>query len=597
MSIIYTLLAALALSALVTPVVRRFARKRGVLARPTQDRWHRAPVALLGGYAIAISFLFVVGLRGTVAVTWPLLVGPGLMFALGALDDVFRLRPATKLVAQMTIAAIMIALAPAVHITGTLIVDSLLTFTWIVGITNAFNLLDNIDGLSAGTAAIAGLFYLAVLAPAGASPLAHVVAALVGAALGFLFFNFHPASIFMGDSGSLFLGSMLAATAIFAAPGLNSAVVPVTAIPLLILLIPIFDTAFVTVTRPMAGRSPMLGGRDHLSHRLVALGIAERRAVLALYALAALGGAIALSLQHVHVGYAVLFVGAYVIVLASIGIVLGHVEAHAPPNAAATAPLISDVAYRNRIYEVVLDSALISLAYYGAFRLRFSGPEFEHFVRYFAESFPIVLACQLAGLSLAGKYRQMWRAFGARELANILKGISFGVAGSILVVLFLYRFEGFSRLVFVVDAVLLSFLLVGARVAIATMDEYLRKQRSQGRAVLIYGAGRGGTLLLRELLQNGDLGLMPVGFLDDDPAKRRNRIEGVPVLGTHEDLTAVAEAHKITEVIISIRDLDRGRLGSIARRARAAGVAVRTMRFALEEIGPVPYVSHDSQAS
>jgi UDP-GlcNAc:undecaprenyl-phosphate GlcNAc-1-phosphate transferase len=209
MSIIYTLLAALALSALVTPVVRRFARKRGVLARPTQDRWHRAPVALLGGYAIAISFLFVVGLRGTVAVTWPLLVGPGLMFALGALDDVFRLRPATKLVAQMTIAAIMIAIAPAVHITGTLIVDSLLTFTWIVGITNAFNLLDNIDGLSAGTAAIAGLFYLAVLAPAGASPLAHVVAAPVGGPRGVVLLKIKPAAILKGENRSQLHGGVI----------------------------------------------------------------------------------------------------------------------------------------------------------------------------------------------------------------------------------------------------------------------------------------------------------------------------------------------------------------------------------------------------
>ena len=133
----------------------------------------------------------------------------------------------------------------------------------------------------------------------------------------------------MGDGGSLFLGSFLGSAALLAAPELKAGLVPVAAIPLFILLIPIFDTAFVSVTRRLAGRSPMHGGRDHLSHRLVALGIDERRAVLALYVLAALGGVIALSLQHADFGYAAILIALYLILLAGIGIVLGHVEAHA----------------------------------------------------------------------------------------------------------------------------------------------------------------------------------------------------------------------------------------------------------------------------
>lgn len=598
MPLLITLLLAFGLSALATPAVRSFARARGIFARPSKDRWHRAPVALLGGYAIAMAFAAAVALRVSPAALWPMLVGPALMLLLGGLDDVWHFRPATKLVAQMAIAAAMISLAPPIRITGLFVVDVLLVFTWIVGVTNAFNLLDNIDGLSAGIAAVAGIFYLAVLASAGATPLAHAVAAFVGAALGFLVYNFQPASIFMGDSGSLFLGSFLGGAALFVTPGLTSSVAPVAAIPLLILLIPIFDTAFVTVTRRMAGRSPMVGGRDHLSHRLVAMGIGERRTVLALYALAALGGGLALALQHVDFGYAAGLIAAYVIVLAWIGLALAQVEAHADPGAPdVPAPFVSDVGYGHRTYEVLLDAALIALAYYGAFRLRFQGQDFAHFFPYFAPSLPIVLGCQLAALAAAGKYRQVWRTFGASELLGLLKGIALGGAGSVMLMLYLYRFEGFSRLVFAVDAALLSFLLIGSRVAITSMDEYLRKQRRRGRAVLIYGAGRGGTLLLRELLENRDMALLPVGFLDDSPAKQRTRIEGIPVLGTLEDLATIAKAHEITEVIVAIRGLDRGRLGGVAAHCRSLGLAVRTMRFALDEIGPVPHISHGSQAS
>ena len=294
----------------------------------------------------------------------------------------------------------------------------------------------------------------------------------------------------MGDGGSLFLGSFLGSAALLAAPELKAGIVPVAAIPLFILLIPIFDTAFVSVTRRLAGSSPMHGGRDHLSHRLVALGIDERRAVVALYLLAALGGLIALALQHADVGYAALLIALYIILLAGIGVVLGHVEAH------AMAPIRmrrSRSSRRSRIRTASTRccsiSRCIALAYYAAFRFRFHGAEFTHFLTYFAASFPLVLACQLAGLAMAGKYRQIWRSFGAPELVGIIKGVASGFGLSAVLILYLYSFQGFSRAVFAIDAVVLVFLLVGSRVAITSADEYLRRQRGAGRPILIYGAG------------------------------------------------------------------------------------------------------------
>ena len=593
---LFTLLGALALSAVLTPIVRAIARRTGFLARPHSARWHREAVPLFGGCAIAFSFAIATTAATPLGPLTPLLVATGLMFGLGALDDVLHFSASTKLVVQAIVAGVVVYLMPPTHLTGFVVFDALVALVWMVGITNAFNLLDNIDGLSAGIAAVAGIFLLAALSPSGSSPLALAVAAFVGAALGFLIYNVRPATIFMGDGGSLFLGSFLASAALLAAPELKAGLVPVAAIPLFILLIPIFDTAFVSVTRRLAGRSPLHGGRDHLSHRLVALGIDERRAVLGLYLLAALGGVIALSLQHADFGYAAILIALYIILLAGIGIVLGHVEAHVTPegaDSAAPPPLVSEVAYQNRWYEVLLDLALISLAYYAAFRFRFQGEAFAHFLTYFAASFPLVLACQMAGLAIAGKYRQVWRSFGARELMGIIKGVWIGVASSALVILYLpYRFEGFSRLVFAIDAVVLTSLLVGARVAITSVDEYLRRRRGVGRRVLIYGAGAGGGLLVRTLLEDRTHALAPVGFVDDDATKRRLRLEGVPVLGTFDDLSALVVKHGIAEVIVSIKALDRRRLGDVAALCREQGVTIRSMRFALEEIGPVPTVRH-----
>lgn len=587
-----TFLGSCALSAALTPLVRLLARRRGFLAQPQRDRWHPDPIPVLGGYAIAAAFFGATLLSTPLQPLLPLLVGAGLMFGLGALDDRSHLGATTKLIAQTIIAAIVVFLMPPAHITGIAPVDGLLSLIWIVGITNAFNLLDNIDGLSAGIATIAGTFFLAALAPGGATPLTSAVAAFVGASLGFLIYNARPASIFMGDSGSLFLGAFLGGAALLAAPGLKAGVLPVAAIPLFILLVPIFDTAFVSVTRRLAGRSPLRGGRDHLSHRLVALGIDERRAVLGLYLLAALGGFVALSLQYADGGYAALIIGLYLILLAGIGIVLGHVEAHALDAERPDPPLVSDVAYQNRAFEVLLDLALLALAYYAAFRFRFQGEAFTHFLPYFATSFPLVLACQLGGLAVAGKYRQVWRNFGAPELVGILKGVAIGFAGSALLMLYMYGFVGFSRLVFAIDAVLLVFLVVGSRLLITTLDEYLRTRRGGGRQVLIYGAGAGGRLLVHALLEDRTFALLPIGFIDDDPAKHRLHVEGVPVLGTFDDLAALLAAHDIAELVVSIKMLDRMRLAEAAAICRDGGVTIRSMRFALEDIGPVPALRH-----
>ena len=236
------------------------------------------------------------------------------------------------------------------------------------------------------------------------------------------------------------------------------------------------------------------------------------------------------------------------------------------------------------MYEVLADTGLLAIAYYAAFRLRFQGADFDVFFPPFVRSLPIVIGLQVAGLYLTGKYRQVWRSVSAAELGTLIKGLALGLTGSVLFVLFVFRFERFSRGVFVIDALVAWFLLVGARAVTSGIDSYLRKVRVRGRRVLVYGAGRGGTLLVREILQNPAAGFQPVGFIDDDPQKHRMRLEGIPVLGGGDSLEAVVMRHEIAEILISIRDIEPGRLAELLQECQRLKITLRRMRFSIDEV-------------
>ena len=226
------------------------------------------------------------------------------IFIVGLVDDVLSLKPATKLIAQIGLASALLVFGYRLNWLESMTLDLLLTLVWIVGMTNAFNLLDNMDGLCAGIAMIVGAALMIDLLPGAAGTLmssqARYLAILLGATGGFLVYNFHPASIFMGDSGSLLLGFSFAAVTLSSGrqtPG-RSDVLSIVAAPVLVLLIPIFDTTLVTLSRWFSGRRASQGGRDHSSHRLVAIGLSERRAVALLWMLAAVGGGLGVALDR-----------------------------------------------------------------------------------------------------------------------------------------------------------------------------------------------------------------------------------------------------------------------------------------------------------
>jgi len=295
---------ALVLAIGATPVARFLAPRMGIIDQPEARKIHQRPVPRLGGAAILLTVIvvaLVLGERYKFDQFGTILVGATGISFMGLVDDRWGLRPLIKLVAQ--IAAALLLYASGVYV-GTFhqpVLNLIVTVLWVVYITNAINLLDNMDGLAGGVAAIAAVHFALMCSFSGQYLVGALSIALLGACLGFLFYNLHPASIFMGDSGSLFLGFMLAATGIKLRFPENVTFVT-WMVPVLVLGVPVFDTALVVVSRLRRGLNPLTNpGRDHVSHRLVAAGMSRREAVLTLYVVSLVSGLLAIFVTRASV--------------------------------------------------------------------------------------------------------------------------------------------------------------------------------------------------------------------------------------------------------------------------------------------------------
>ena len=284
-----------------TPIIRRIANRLGIVDQPDARRLHLMPVPLLGGVAIYAGFiiaLLVFGEGWVVSQAIGILVGATIVSFLGIWDDRWGLRPLLKLLGQAVAASILIISGIQVSFLPHPALNVAITFIWILGITNALNLLDNMDGLSGGVGAVAAGFFLLLAAWNGQYLVASLAAALMGVCVGFLVYNFNPASIFMGDAGSMFLGFILAVVGIkLRFPGRPNVITWM--IPVVVLGLPIFDTTLVVFSRLRRGINPLTNpGQDHVSHRLVSLGLSHRQAVILLYGVCSALGLVGLLIMH-----------------------------------------------------------------------------------------------------------------------------------------------------------------------------------------------------------------------------------------------------------------------------------------------------------
>lgn len=287
------LICAFVVSILTTPVARRLALRTGTVDAPAARKIHTNPVPLLGGIAIyagCVLALVLFGDRAFVREFIAILSAATLVSACGLADDRWTLHAYPKLLGQLVAAGILVYAGIQIQLFAQPWLNAVLTILWIVGITNAMNLLDNMDGLSSGIATVCGLFFLLLAAQSGQILVSALAAGLIGACLGFLRYNYNPATIFMGDTGSLFIGLLLAVIGIkLRFPSHTTAITWM--IPLAVLAFPLLDTTLVTVSRLRRGVNPLTTpGKDHISHRLVAQGLTRREAVLTCYLLAGVGG-------------------------------------------------------------------------------------------------------------------------------------------------------------------------------------------------------------------------------------------------------------------------------------------------------------------
>lgn len=320
------LIVGFALSLGLTPVSRHIAMRLGVVDKPAQRKIHQDHKPLMGGLAIYVGFalaLLVFSPPQHIVEFGAIVCGAGVLSLTGLMDDRYNLSVRVRLFLMLLSAVVVAVVGIQIHFFGIPLLDFALTVFWLIALINALNFLDNMDGLSAGVAAIASFFFLIIAIANGQSLVSMLAAALFGSALGFLIYNFNPASTFMGDMGALVLGFVLAVLSI----KLALADPPPDArwlAPIFVLGVPIFDINLVVWTRLWEGRSPAQAGKDHTSHRLMSLGLTQRQTLLIMYSLCALFGFLGLMITASPPTEALFFggVGALMALVLSVAMVL-----------------------------------------------------------------------------------------------------------------------------------------------------------------------------------------------------------------------------------------------------------------------------------
>jgi UDP-GlcNAc:undecaprenyl-phosphate GlcNAc-1-phosphate transferase len=568
-----------------------------LVAVPSSERWHDRTTPMFGGIGIFAGFASAVLLAlATGALEWSgdvggILAGTALLFAAGLVDDLWYLSPVAKLTAQVGAAVIVLASGLEVEIVGNDVLAWTIGIVWLVGITNAFNLLDNMDGLAATLAAIAcGYFAIDAVTEHENETVLVLALSLGFACVAFLPFNLRPgrgARVFMGDSGSQVLGFGLASLALASSWTVAGTTFATVLLPLLILAVPILDTTLVTVVRLAQRRSVSQGGRDHTSHRLVYYGLSEAKAVLLLALVAAALGATALAYNVLDnarltaIGVLLTFV-----LLVQFGSFLSDLEERSRTGIEGPEPSLwrALVFEPRRLVEVVVDFVLICSSFLAAYLLVVGGKgtEFERSV--FLAALPLVLATRYAFFVGLGIYRRVWRFATARDVVPIAVGCAASAVATYVLLVSLRDLGSFPAVeTLVVDAVICTLLVGGSRLTLRLLPEAraLRKHRPR---VLIVGAGRSGRGLARELRDGHEARV--VGFLDDNARIRRRRILGISVVGALDEATRAIASARADEVLVTIPDARQERLDVVVRASEEAGIPCRIVHRRTEFSAP-----------
>jgi len=560
-----------------------------LVAVPSGERWHDRATPIIGGVGIFTGFAAATVLAVAAGAVrgngelWGILGGCGLLFAAGLVDDMRHLSPVAKLAAQFGAAGIVIASGLRVEVIGNDVLATIVALVWLVGISNAFNLLDNMDGLAASLATIACAYFAIDAATEHPNRAVLVLSLALGAAcLGFLPLNLRPggrAIVFMGDSGSQVLGFGLAAFALSSSWKVAGTTLATTLLPLLVLAVPILDTSLVTIVRLLERRPISQGGKDHTSHRLVYYGLSQTQAVglLALLGLALGATGVAYNILG-NPRVTVVGVLVTVVLLVQFASFLTDLEERARRGAGETVPSVLRALWQpRRLLEVLVDFALMCVSFFVAYALLQNGLGGPGERGVFLQALPILLTARYVSFVAAGLYRRIWRFASVHDLLAIVVACALSGLFALAVVPLLWPLDGFDWKIFPLDAVFCALLVASSRLALRLRPHAasLRNREAQKR-VLVVGAGRFGRSLARELREDGTVRV--VGFLDDNPRVRRRRVQGIVVLGALDEIAVALESARPDEVVVTIPDADSRQMGKVTAACSAAGVACHVVQ-------------------
>ncbi len=529
-----------------------------------------------------------------------------IVLALGVWDDLRSLKPSQKFLIQVFLATVAYMagfritnithpLDPGAASLGFLSYP--ITVLWIVGVTNAINLIDGLDGLAGGVSTIAAItiFSISLLGQDVGS--AMVALFLAGALVGFLPFNFNPARIFLGDSGSLFLGFSLAILSIQG--GTRASTTFAIVVPILALGLPIMDTLLAMMRRFLSslfstsgtgsvhGRlhGMFLPDKGHIHHKLVAIGLSHKDAVLILYVISLAFGLCAFAVTMVNNTIAALILA--VVALATIvGVRRLKYSEMSILKTGALLPLYSRPIIQTEVFTFFLDFGFVIISAAIALMLTSLFPLFD---KHFFVVLTVLTASQFSILWIAKLHRRTFAHFGIGDGLAISRTIAFSVLTSAAVLYGLtFVYPGLHASVrltpFLLDFYILLTLVLGSRLSLHALRYISHREATAGRKALIYGANANGMMILERFLATGGSGgVVPIGFVDNDPALEGKLLNGFPVFGGHWKIHGLVRKHKIDEIFLCA-DMGSELLKRLRKASQQYRLRLVRPQFLLEDI-------------
>ncbi|WP_445665937.1 hypothetical protein [Fodinibius sp. AD559] len=609
------------LTLIITPWVIKFAKRIGAVDQPGDRKVHETITPRIGGMAVFISavisilgiyllyphlFAGILEYKTQIAIISCCMVG---VFLLGFWDDLRTLKPGPKFGVQFIIAGILYFAGFKISIitnpigAGILNVEMLdfpLTLLWIVGITNAFNLIDGLDGLASGVATIAAVSIFTVSAISGEIWSATLSMILAGSLVGFLRYNFNPARIFLGDSGSLTIGFSLALLSIQSTTKISTGFALL--FPLLVLGLPIMDT-IISMLRRFLGtylpdnkpldtvsiksklRSMFVPDRSHIHHQLITLGFTHRDTVIVLYFVSALFAMSAFIITQIDTFEKSIFIGVFLLGILFLGIKKLQYHEIAIFNNGLMIPFYERWILQRTTFIGLIDMGFVGLSFTLSYLLIKSiNPELTGSIN-LKNSVIAVLSVQVLIFWISGLYRETIRQLGIGDALRITGSVTYATLGAVFA---LYVINDISVLTvlqyLVLDFYFLLTFILGFRIAYQALSYWFHRDKRIGEHVLIYGANENGTMILHKMNNSPDNRFKMIGFLDEDPELEGKMLYGYPIFGGHWKLLKILLQQKIDRIFIcdnNIKPEDFNRLKSIAG---AKNIPIEKLQITLKSV-------------